>query len=123
MPARCERSGLGLTVTDDAQREQIGVVEHGAVCVQERVPELAALVDRPRRLRCHVARDPARKRELPEQPPETFLVVTDVAVDLGVGPVEVGAGDEAWAAVAGAGDVERVDPTAADRAGCPRPCR
>ena len=45
VPARRERPGLRLAVADDAQREQIGVVEHRPVGVHERVPELAALVD------------------------------------------------------------------------------
>ena len=34
MPARRHRSGLGLPVADDTQRQQVGVVQHGAVGVQ-----------------------------------------------------------------------------------------
>jgi len=66
MPTRCERSGLGLAVSDDAGDEQVGVVEGGAVGVCEGVAELSALVDRAGRLRRGVARDSARERELPE---------------------------------------------------------
>ena len=48
--------------------EQVGVVERRAVRVRERVAELAALVDRARRLGRDVARDAAGERELAEQP-------------------------------------------------------
>ena len=67
VPARGERAGLGLAVADHAGDQQVGVVERGAVGVRERVAELAALVDRARRLRRDVARDAAGERELPEQ--------------------------------------------------------
>ena len=53
---------------------RLGVVERGAVRVGERVAELPALVDRARRLRRRVARDPAGERELPEQRPQAGLV-------------------------------------------------
>ena len=81
MPARRERPGLGLAVADDAADEQVRVVEGGAVGVRERVAELAALVDRARRLGRGVARDPARERELPEQLLQPGLVERDVRVD------------------------------------------
>ena len=74
MPAGRQRSGLGLTVADDGADEQIGVVERGAVGVRERVPELATLVDRARRLRRDVAGDAARERELAEERPQAGLV-------------------------------------------------
>ena len=67
MPGRRQRPGLGLAVADDAGDDQIGIVEGGAIGVDERVAEFAALVDRARRLRRGVARNAAGKRELPEQ--------------------------------------------------------
>ncbi len=109
VPARRERPGLGLPVADHAHSKQIGVVVDGSVGVQQRVPELASLVDRPRRLGRRVARNPARERELPNQPAQPFLVVADVGIDLGVGAVEVRAGDHAGAAVTGTGHVDRVE--------------
>ena len=107
MPAGGQRPGLGLAVADDAADEQIGVVEGGAVGVHERVAELAALVDRAGRLRGDVAGDAAGEGELAEQPPQALLVAADVRVDLAVGALEVGVGDEPGAAVAGAGHVDR----------------
>jgi hypothetical protein len=71
--------------------------------------ELAALVDRPGRLRCHVARDPARERELPKQPPQALGVATDVRVDLAVGALEIGVGDQARPAVTGTGHVQHAE--------------
>ena len=86
MPARQQRAGLRLTVADDADDEQLGVVERGAVGVHERVAEFAALVDRAGRLRRDVARHAAGERELPEELAQAFLVTADVRVDLGVRP-------------------------------------
>ena len=50
VPARGQRARLGLAVADHAADQQVRVVERGAVGVQQRVAELAALVDRARRL-------------------------------------------------------------------------
>ena len=63
MPARGQRPGLGLAVADDAEDDEIAVVERRPERVDEGVAELAALVDRARRLRRDVAADAARERE------------------------------------------------------------
>ena len=97
VPAGRERTGLGLAVAHDAAHEQVGVVEGRSVGVDERVAELAALVDRARRLRRDVAGDAAREGELPEQAAQPLLVGRHARVDLGVGALEVGAGHEARA--------------------------
>ena len=116
MPARGERARLGFAVADDADDEQVRVVERGAVGVDERVAELAALVDRSRRLGCHVARDAAREGELAKQPPQALLVVPDVGVHLAVGPFEVRVRDEGRSAVPGTGDEDRVEVVRLDHA-------
>ena len=116
VPARRERPGLGLAVPDDAGDEQVGVVERRSEGVRQRVPELAAFVDRPRRLGRGVARDPAGKGELPEQLAQAGLVPAHVRVTLRVGALEVGVCDHARAAVARAGDVDGVEIARADRA-------
>ena len=116
VPAGGERPGLRFAVADDAADEQVGVVERGAVGVHERVAELAALVDRARRLGRDVARDAAGERELPEEPAQPLLVAADVRVDLGVGALEVGVRDERRAAVARARDEDRVQVVRLDRA-------
>ena len=77
MPARRERARLGLAVADDARDDEIGIVERGAERVPDRVAELAAFVDRARRLRRDVARHAARERELPEQPLHPLGVARD----------------------------------------------
>src|SRR5581483_7758379 len=84
--------------------------------VRERVAELAALVDRARRLGGDVARDAAGEGELPEQPPQAVLVVRDVGVQLPVGAVEIRVRDEPRPAVSGAGHVDRIQVARADRA-------
>src|SRR5439155_18399315 len=107
VPARGQWAGLGLAVADDASDEQVGVVEGGTEGVRQRVAEFAAFVNRPRRLRGDMRWDAARKGELAEERAQAFLVLGDVGVKLGVGALEVGVGDEAGTAVAGAGDVDR----------------
>jgi hypothetical protein len=66
VPARRERPGLGLA--DHAGHHEVGVVERSSVGVHQRIPQFAALVDRPRCLRRHVAGDPAGERELQPGP-------------------------------------------------------
>src|SRR6202048_2757566 len=48
------------------------------------------------------------KRELGKELLQSGLVLADVGIDLGVGALEVGVGDQGRAAVAGSGDVEHV---------------
>jgi hypothetical protein len=116
VPARRERSGLGLTVTHDRRDDQVGVVEGGAVGVGEGVAQLTTLVDRARGLRGHVAGDPAGKGELPEQAPHAVGVLPDTGIDLAVGALEPGRRHEAGAAVTGADDVHHVRVAGHDRA-------
>ena len=68
LPRPFQRPGLGLTVPDDRERDQIRVVHHRTERVHQDVPELAALVDRPGRGHRHVAGNAAGRGELPEQP-------------------------------------------------------
>ena len=75
----------------------------------ERVAELAALVDRARRLGGGVARDPARKRELAEEHAQARLVAADVRVELAVGALEIGVRDHGRSAVPGPGHVDHVE--------------
>ena len=114
VPARGERPRLRLTVADDARDEQVGVVERRAERVHERVAELAALVDRAGHLGRDVARDPARERELAEEPPQPLEVPRHVRIELAVRAVEIGVRDERRAAVARAGDVDRAQVARAD---------
>src|SRR6266511_885550 len=116
MPARRQGAGLRLAVAHDTSDEQVRIVEGRSVCVRERVAELAALVDRARGLRCDVARNPARKRELPEELAQSRRVAPDVRIDLAVGPFQIGIRDQPWAAVSWPGDVEHVERALPDRA-------
>ena len=107
-PRRGQRTGLGLAVADDAGDDEVGVVERRTRRVGERVAELAALVDAPRRLHADVAGHPARRRELAEQRADAVGVVGDVRVDLGVGALEPGGRDERGPPVPRPGDVDPV---------------
>ena len=114
VPAGRQGPGLGFPVTHHAQREQIRVVEHGAVGVQQRVAELAALVDGSRCLRGHVAGDAAGEGELAEQRPQAVLVLADRGVDLAVGAFQVHVGHQPRAAVSRPGHVQRIEPALLD---------
>ncbi len=85
VPAGGQGAGLGLAVADHAADEEVRIVEGGAIGVEQRVAELAALVDRARRLGRHMARDAAGERELGEEPLHARLGLRDVRVDLAVG--------------------------------------
>ncbi len=114
LPRARQRSGLGLTVTDDARDDEIRVVERGAERVDERVAELATLVDRPRCRNAHVARHAAGRRELPEQPAHAVVVLRHHRVHLAVGAFEVHVGEDGGATVTGAGDEDDVGVAIAD---------
>lgn len=106
MPAGGQWSGFGFAVADDTGDHQIGVVERRAEGMHQRVPEFAPLMDGPGGLGRDMAGNTARKGELPKQPAQSVGVFLDAGVDLAVGAFEVGVGDQAWAAVPGAGDVD-----------------
>lgn len=61
MPRGRERPGLRLAVADHASHDQARIVEGGAESVHQRVTQLAALMDRARRLGRDMAGDAARK--------------------------------------------------------------
>ena len=108
LPGRRQWAGLGFTVADDAGHDQPGIVKRRPERVTERVPQLAALVDRSRGRRGHMTGDPTRKRELREQPFQASLVLADVRIDLTVGALQVGVADQRRTAMTGPGDIEHV---------------
>jgi hypothetical protein len=84
--------------------------------VHEHVAELAALVDRPGRGNAHVARDTARRRELPEELAHAGGVLRHVGIDLRVRPLEVDLRDDRGAPVTGARQVDDVRVVPLDQA-------
>ena len=115
LPRPGQRPGLGLAVPDDAGHQQVGVVEGGAGGVHQGVAELAALVDRPRGGHPDVAGDAAGGGELPEQRPDAGRVGSDGGVQLAVGALEPGGGDQRRPTVARSGDVQDRLPGASDQ--------
>ena len=67
LPGAGQRPRLRLAVADHRGDDQVRVVEGRAEGVRQHVAQLAALVDRARRLHADVARDPARGREAAAQ--------------------------------------------------------
>lgn len=94
---------------DDAQHQQIGIVERSALRVHQGTTQLAALVDRARRLRRHMTRDPASNREVDEVRSHAILVLGNRGVNLALGPLKLGIGHQARAAVPGPGHILRVE--------------
>jgi hypothetical protein len=115
VPGRGQWPGLELAVADHGGDQQVGVVHRGAVRVGEDVAELAALVDRPGRLRRDVAGDAAREGELAEELPHAVAVGADARVELGVGALQPGVRDRGRSAVAGTGEEDRVDVALTDQ--------
>ena len=108
MPGRGQWPSLGLTVADHARDNQAGIIEDSAERVTQRVTQFPAFVDRSRSSRCHMAGNASGKRELGKELLQSGLVLADVGINLGVGALEVGVGDQGRAAMTGAGDVEHV---------------
>ena len=116
VPACGQRSGLGLAVAHHAGHDQIGIVEGRAVGMHQRVAQFAALVNRARRLRRHVAGNAVGPAELPEQPLDAVLVLADVGINLRIRSFEISVRHNPRAAVSRADDVDHVQPALADRA-------
>ena len=111
VPRRGQRARfrLAVAVADDAGNDQIGIVEYRPERMAERIPQLAALVDRARTLRRCVARDAVGERKLKKQLLQPRLVPADVRIDLAVSALEVGVAHDRRTAVPGAGDVDHVE--------------
>ena len=62
-----------------------------------------------------MARNAAGEGELFEEPFHAGLVPADVGIDFAVAALEIGVGDQGWAAVAGTGDVDHVQIMQSDR--------
>ena len=107
VPTGGECASLGFAVTDHAGDQQVWIVKRRTVGVQQRVAQLAALVDAARRFRRDVAGDAAGKRELLEQTLQPGSVLRNTRVNLAVRPLEIRVGDDAGPAVTGPGDVNR----------------
>src|SRR5260370_39236292 len=66
VPTGGARSGLGFAVSHYAAGDQVGIIEHRAVSMQQAVTEFPALMNRSRRFRRDVPGNAARKGELLE---------------------------------------------------------
>ncbi len=115
VPSGCERTGLGLAVTDHTGREESGIVEDRAIGVRQRVPQLAALMDRAgvsgrRGMGCRPGTRTGGTACAP------LLAPVDLVVELGVGAVQIRVRDHRRAAVPWAGEVDRGEPSVLDRA-------
>jgi len=109
VPGRRQRPGLGLAVADNAGDDQIGIVERRAIGMHQRVTELAALVDRPRRLRRRVARDAAGEGKLPEKFSQSVHIARNVRIDLAVAAFQISVRNHARAAMTGTADIEHAE--------------
>src|SRR5271157_2235626 len=89
LPCGRQRTCFRFTVADDAGDDKIGIVERGPESMAERVPQLAAFMNRPRRRRRNMAGNPAGTRELLEQLFQSGFVLADVRIDLTIGAFEV----------------------------------
>src|SRR5450432_653678 len=85
VPGRGQRTGFCFAVTDHAGHNQIRIIKNGAKRMAERIPELPTLVNRSRTLRRRMTRNASGKRKLTEKFTESFLILTDIWVDLAVG--------------------------------------
>src|SRR5215471_1626614 len=108
MPAGGEWSRLRLAVADDAGGDQVWVVVDRAVCMRDRVSELAALVDGAWRLGSHMAGNTTRERELGEESLHALVVLGDVWVHFAIRSLKIGVGDQTRPTVPGPGNVKHV---------------
>src|ERR1035438_8304550 len=99
LPTAFKRTGLGFAVTDDAGDNQVGIVESGAECMDQRVAKLAALMHGVRDVRSTMARDPARRRELAEHKSQAVFVWRNLRVDFSIRALKIRTGIQRRATV------------------------
>ena len=109
LPRRGQRPRFSLAIADDAGDVEIGIIEDCPEGMAERVPQLAAFVDRTWAFRRGMAGNAAGKRKLQKQFSEPGLILTDIRVDLAVGTFEIGVAYDGRPAVPRAGDVDHVE--------------
>jgi hypothetical protein len=100
MPTSSQRSSLTLSITDDGESDQVGVVEDGTKGMGEGVSQLTTLVKGSGRLGGCVRADSAWERELSEELSHTVDGLGDAGVDLGVDTLEEGLGEYSRCTVA-----------------------
>ena len=115
MPARGQGAGLGLAVAHHHQGDQVRVVEDRPKGVGQAVTQLAALVDTAGGFRGGVAADAPGEGELLEEALHPHQVFTLVRIDLGIGPLEVGLGQDRRRPVTGAADIDGVQVVLVDQ--------
>src|SRR5262249_57646506 len=108
MPARRQRPCFRLAVADDTDNDKAWVIKGRSVGMRKSIAEFAALVNRTGRLRRHMAWNTARERELGEQSLHARFIGRNVRINLTVGPLEVGVGNQAGPPLAGARDVDHL---------------
>src|SRR5580704_18013594 len=84
MPARRQRAGFRFAVTDDAGDDQIWIVEGGTVGMEQRIPQLAAFMDRAGWFRRDMTGNSVRPGELAKQPLQAVSATLDRRIALGV---------------------------------------
>ena len=82
VPGASGRPGLRLAVADDAGDDQVRVVQRGAKRRCQRIPELAALVDRSGHHRREVAGKAAWPGEAANQSSEPFAIAAQLGLDV-----------------------------------------
>src|SRR5215475_558044 len=109
VPGSSEWPRLRLAITDYGGDDQVWIVKRSAECVRQCISEFAAFMDRPGRLRRHVAWNPAWKGELLEQALHPFFIRRNVWINLAVSPLEVCIGHKTRPAVTRTSDVDHIE--------------
>ena len=86
MPASRQGARFGFAVANDAGDDQIGIVESGAIGVDERITQFPAFMNGAWRFRRYVTGNAIRPGELSEQPMESVAAAVDGGITLGIGP-------------------------------------
>ena len=108
LPGPLQRPGLSFPIADDGDRQQVGIVQDRSKGVHQHITQLTSLVDRSWCGDRHVARDPARSRELPEQPLDTGPILAHLGINLAVSAFQPAGRDQRRAAVPRASQIDRL---------------
>ena len=108
LPGSRQGACLSLAIANGDRANQVGVIKDSTESMGDGIAQLAALVDGARRFGCHMGGNATGEGELLEQLAHAFLIAADIWIDLAIGAVQVGVGNEEVAAVAGAGNQNQI---------------
>src|SRR5262245_42954857 len=108
MPAGREWPRFALPIANHAASDQVGIIEDCAICMDQRIAQFSAFVNRAGSLGGGMTGYPARKCEVFEEASQAFFTLFNVRKEFCIGALQIGIGDHARPAVSGSTNINHI---------------